>query len=163
MIRVDVKQDNVTAALDQLSDRLADLSPVMAQISEFLLDSTLERFKTGTAPDGSPWAAKSPTTIAAYERRKQTVSYRPLIGPSRMLSAASNFSTASGADFARISSRAIQSAVMQFGAGKGAFGANKAGRPIPWGDIPARPFLGLSAEDSNTVLTVLGNWMQFND
>lgn len=163
MITLQVKDDGTQAALSELAAKLTDMTPLMAQIVEFLLDGTLDRFKTGQAPDGSTWAAKSQTTIDAYISRKQPMSFRPLIGPTKTLSAASSFATSSGADWARLSARPIQSAVMQFGAKKGAFGNNKAGRPIPWGDIPARPFMGLSAEDSNTVLTVLGNWIQSID
>lgn len=159
MITIEIKDGQLEAALADLQGRLTDLSPVMAQIAEFLLDSTVDRFKTGTGPDGTPWAAKSPTTIEAYRRRKQRVSFRPLIGPTRMLSKESNFSTASGADWARVSSRAIQSAVMQFGAKKGAFGANKAGRPLPWGDIPARPFLGVSKGDEENIGAVVEAWL----
>lgn len=155
MISLEVKGDDPALAFAELDRRLTDLSPIMAQIAEFLLETTLARFQQGVAPDGSPWAPKSPSTIAAYQARKQAFSYRPLIGATRSLSSAANFATASGQDWARISSRAIQSAVMQLGAKKGAFGANKAGRPIPWGDIPARPFLGTSAEDQAGLVAIL--------
>ena len=43
----------------------------------------------------------------------------------------------------------------QFGASKGAFGTTSRGSPIPWGDIPARPFFGLSSEDEWGVLEIL--------
>ncbi|GHT81188.1 hypothetical protein AGMMS49960_20300 [Betaproteobacteria bacterium] len=43
----------------------------------------------------------------------------------------------------------------QFGASKGQFGNDKFGRPIPWGDIPARPFLGLSAQDETEVMDII--------
>ena len=48
----------------------------------------------------------------------------------------------------------------QFGA---RIGTDKRGRsyfmPIPWGDIPARPFLGLSAEDRTGVLEILEEYV----
>lgn len=155
MITLEVKGDDLPLAFAELDRRLTDLSPITAQIAEFLLETTLARFQQGVAPDGSPWAPKSPSTIAAYQARKQSISYRPLIGPTKSLSSATNFATASGQDWARISSRAIQSAVMQLGARKGAFGTNKAGRPLPWGNIPARPFLGISAKDQASLVTLL--------
>lgn len=37
------------------------------------------------------------------------------------------------------------------GAKRGAFGVSRRGGPLPWGDIPARPFLGLSADDRKTI------------
>lgn len=54
-----------------------------------------------------------------------------------------------------VGSTMAYAAVQQFGAKQGAFGKNKKGRPIPWGDIPARPFLGLSAKDKQDVLAIL--------
>ena len=45
----------------------------------------------------------------------------------------------------------VRNSKHQFGAEKGAFGATSRGTPIPWGDIPARPFLGLSADDRDGV------------
>lgn len=167
MISVEVNDKQITATLAGIEGKLANQAELMAQIAELLLDSTVERFQTGTAPDGTPWAPKSSTTIAAYEARKEPVSLKPLIGPTKSLSNISNFATASGDDWARISSRAIQSAVMQFGAPQGAFGAfmgiDKRGRrhfhSIPWGDIPARPFLGISAEDEENVMAAIEEWL----
>jgi rhamnose transport system permease protein len=52
----------------------------------------------------------------------------------------------SGPDHAGVASPAIYGAVMQFGAAQGAFGTTARGAPIPWGSIPARPFLGRSEE-----------------
>jgi len=120
VISVEVNDKQITATLAGIESKLANQGELMAQIAELLLDSTVARFQTGTAPDGTPWAPKSSTTIAAYEARKEPVSLKPLIGPTKSLSDITNFSTASGDDWARISSRAIQSAVMQFGAQQGA-------------------------------------------
>ena len=66
-----------------------------------------------------------------------------------------------GADFAEIGSNQVQAAVMEFAAG--AFGArigrSTKGRdyflPIHWGNIPARPFLGLSDEDRVNVIAIV--------
>jgi phage gpG-like protein len=50
----------------------------------------------------------------------------------------------------------IYGAVQQFGAKAGAFGKYK-GRPIPWGDIPARPYLWVSSDDETEILAVLAD------
>lgn len=167
MITIEVDDKLIIATLTGIEGKLENSGGLMAQIAELLLDSTVERFQTGKAPDGTPWAPKSSTTIAAYEARKEPVSLKPLIGPTKSLSSITNFATSSGDDWARISSRAIQSAVMQFGAPQGAFGAfmgiDKRGRrhfhSIPWGDIPARPFLGISDEDEENVMAAVKEWM----
>jgi phage gpG-like protein len=57
---------------------------------------------------------------------------------------------------------------MQFGAAQGEFGArigkDKNGRDffttIPWGDIPARPFLGVGPDDENAIIQDIEDWFE---
>jgi phage virion morphogenesis protein len=51
-----------------------------------------------------------------------------------------------------VGSNMIYAAVHQLGAKKGAFGQTRRGQPIPFGDIPARPFLGVPADFSDRIL-----------
>lgn len=44
---------------------------------------------------------------------------------------------------------------MHHGARKGQFGRTSRGAPIPWGNIPARDFLGVSADDRVGIVDVL--------
>ena len=46
----------VKAAFEALQAKLADLTPVFQDIGGEMLNRTRERFRTQTAPDGSPWA-----------------------------------------------------------------------------------------------------------
>lgn len=156
MFTIQVKNGQLAAVLTALQDT----EPLMAQIAEFLLDETVARFAKGQGPDGKPWAPKSKATIAAYAQRKQAVSLRPLIGPTRQLSNEESYSTRIGEDWVEIAAGPIQAAVMQFGAARGAFGNNKAGRPIPWGTIPARPFLGISAQDEDNIDAAVQSWIR---
>ncbi|MGB0955835.1 MAG: phage virion morphogenesis protein [Panacagrimonas sp.] len=50
--------------------------------------------------------------------------------------------------------------IQQFGARKGAFGTTRRGAPIPWGDIPARPFLGISDEDRTEIELLLFEFLE---
>ncbi|WP_206184198.1 hypothetical protein [Thioclava sp. IC9] len=67
-----------------------------------------------------------------------------------------------------VSSRAIQSVVMQFDAKKGGFGSYQGkgvggSSPtvsIPWGDIPARPFMGISAGDQENIEAAIVEWLK---
>ena len=54
-----------------------------------------------------------------------------------------------------IGSPSVYAGVHQFGAAKGSFGKTKRDAPIPWGDIPARPFLGLSDEDEADIRDIV--------
>lgn len=160
MLRVELKSDEAFAALDRLAGALDDMGRAMAEIGEQLVETTEARFDEGKAPDGAAWAPKSQTTIDAYVRRGKTVDRRPLWGPGEGIRLAKSFHYASGPSFVEIGTNAIQSAVMNFGAKKGAFGATKRGAPIPWGDIPARPFLGLSDLDRENIVETVEEWLE---
>lgn len=157
MITVELKEDEITAVLDRLSRSLTDMTPVMQDIGELLVESTKQRFGEGVAPDGTSWAPKSETTIEAYKRRGDRVDFRPLFGPSGRLS--SEIFSKAGADSVEWGSSLIYAAVMQFGAAKGEFGRNARGGSIPWGTIPARPFLGLSDADRTMVMETISEWL----
>ena len=57
-------------------------------------------------------------------------------------------------------SNLIYAAVQQFGASKGAFGTARNGTSIPWGTIPARPFIGVSDEDETALVDLIEDWLQ---
>ncbi len=157
MITIVYDASSVRAALDRVAAAVTDLQPVMQDIGEEMVVSTKERFLAGTTPEGAAWAPKSETTIEHYRRRGDPVDPRPLFGPTRRLSS-EIFSQASATDV-EWGSNLIQAAVMQFGAAKGAFGTNAAGGSIPWGDIPARPFLGVSDDDRDSIRALLDDWL----
>ena len=48
---------------------------------------------------------------------------------------------------------------MQEGAAKGAFGNDKRGRPVPWGRIPARVWLGISAADETAIVEIAEEYL----
>lgn len=146
----DAEIEAIFAALDA---RLADMTPAMQDIGEAWLTSTEERFERGVAPDGRPWAAKSPTTLAKYGVLGGNSLRQPLIGPTRILSTTVFYDAQQ--DAVSMASNAIQAAVMQYGAEKGSLGGGS-----PWGDIPARPFLGVSAEDKTMIVDVLTEYLQ---
>ena len=171
MISIDINDAGIQATLDRVARAVTDMTPVMQDIGEEMVVSTRERFTAGTSPDGIAWAPKSATTMAAYERRGDSIDTRPLFGPSRRLS--SEIAWQAGPTGVEWGSNLIYAAVMQFGAEQGAFGAQM-GRtrpsdkrsgsqdyffPIPWGDIPARPFLGVSDEDRNSMVSALEDWL----
>lgn len=143
MITLSINDDALQAALGRLAAGIADLSPVMNDIGAFLVRSAKDRAARGVTPDGAPFAPRSPVTIAEYQRRG--LSYGGVLHRSGDMLA--DLFHSYGPDHVAVGSNAIQSAVMQFGQPKGASGTTSRGGPIPWGDIPARPFLGVSAED----------------
>lgn len=163
MITITIEDAQVTEALQELQGRMTDMTKPMDDIGELLIRTTRERFGEGKSPDGVPWAAKSLATIEAYRRRagkgvNTRVDTRPLHGPSGALQ--STIFKRTGPDFVEVGSPQVYAAVMQFGALEGAFGQTGTGSPIPWGTIPARPFLGISDTDRTAILEILTEWLE---
>lgn len=158
MIGLEWKDEAFLSGLGRLSMAMSDMSPVMQDIGEYLIKSTKDRFPKGEAPDGSKWAPKKQSTMDAYAARKDRVDARPLFGPTGLLSQQIAYDAAP--DGVEWGSNRIYAAVMQFGAAKGAFGTTSRGASIPWGTIPARPFLGISDEDETQLVAILSDYLQ---
>ncbi len=144
MFSVELKADTLNAGLAELKANVTDWTPAMKLIGEYLVTSTKKRFETATGPEGSKWAPNSPVTLA----RKSNSS--PLIGNEGILK--DQFGIDYGPDFAEIGSTLIYAAMMQFGGTKARF-------PHLWGNIPARPFLGLSPEDETNILALVVDYL----
>lgn len=52
----------------------------------------------------------------------------------------------------------IYAGTHQFGAQKGPYGSTSKGQPIPFGDIPAREFLGLSYADREEIESTVSDF-----
>lgn len=143
MIQIEIDDSDVLAALNGLLAAGKDLTPAYQDIGEYLVQSTKNRFAAGEAPDGTPWAPLSPVTVA---RKGHS---RPLIGESRRLGTEISYLVLG--DGVEVGSPMEYAATQQLGAKKGSFTGGRA----PWGDIPARPFLGLSEDDKAAVLDIL--------
>lgn len=147
-MRLEFDASAVFDQLDRARAQLDDLTPVYQSVAEYMVKATRDRFRTSTAPDGTRWRDKSPTTLAAYLARGDGKRPKPLIGPSRRLS--KEIAAIVSRDGAEIGSVLEYSGVMQDGAKKGAFGTTRTGRPVPWGDIPARVWLGIRTTTNAT-------------
>ena len=69
MIRIEIDDRELRAALRRLQQRVGDLGPFMREAGELLSQSTIDRFGRGVAPDGSRWAPNSPVTLARKRGR----------------------------------------------------------------------------------------------
>lgn len=149
--RIEFDLSPAEALLKEVASRVTDMTPVMADLGEVLIASTKRRFPDGVGPDGSAWAPNSEATLA---RKRGT---KPLIGETGMLSQQIFYEASpTGVSWG---SNLIYAAVQQLGAGKGVFGTMANGSPIPLGDIPARPYLGVSEEDQVAIVTTLEDYI----
>jgi phage virion morphogenesis protein len=151
----------IVQALRGLQGQLVEMKPVYDAMGEQLVRSHKERFKTGSAPDGTAWAPKKAATIERYRRAGDGEYTQPLIGPSRRLGNEINYSSSSiGVE---VGSNLEYAGTMQTGAAKGEFGNDARGRPIPWGFIPARVWLGLSDKDERDMLDIVEEHLALAD
>lgn len=173
LIEVSVDDSEVLDALERLAQRAGDLSPALRQIGEDMVASTRQRFASSTAPDGTRWAPNSPVTLLRYlggaDRPKGLFGKRdgkltskgvgvalgkkPLVD-SGTLASTINYRITDGGRVLLVGSPQKYAAVQQFGARRGSLG-----KGAPWGDIPARPFLGISADDRRNILEVVAQFL----
>lgn len=164
MIEVEFNDAEVTLALARALEALGDLREFMGDAGEILPSSTQDRIQRGVQPDGEPFAPRSPATVRRYERLG--LGFGAPLNQTGQMRLGIHYEA--GLDYFELGSNAVQAAVMQFGARQGEFGAHigkdKLGRDhfhhIPWGDIPARPFLGLSDQDRSDVMAELAEWLE---
>lgn len=139
-------------AIREAMAQLDDMTPLFDDIAEYMLDATRQRFIKGVAPDGTAWAPKRQSTLDRYRRLGYGALTRPLIGPGKALSR--QIQRLVNKDGVVIGSSLIYSEVQQSGAVKGALGTDRRGRPIPWGNIPARTWLGISRDDETAIVRI---------
>lgn len=152
MIGIQFNAGRSRQALRDAMAALDDMTPVYRDIGEYMVEATRKRFQKGVAPDGTKWPAKSEATLERYKRLGYGTLRRPLIGPGKALSRQIKQFVSRGGVV--VGSALIYSGVMQDGAAKGAFGTNSRGRPIPWGRIPARVWLGISRDDETAIVEI---------
>jgi phage virion morphogenesis protein len=167
----------VTITLDDaalrrtLGQLLADLhhpARALRDIGEYMVRATDERFRAQHAPDGTPWAPNSDVTLLRYLQRKggfkkaktatggRTLTQRGarLLGTKRVLRDSGALQgtirsqLAEGGRAVAIGTNRIYGAMQQFG-------GTRAQWPHLWGDIPARPFLGVSPADAEEIMRLL--------
>lgn len=142
-LRNGVRRSGVTGAIQHylraMTDLLRDQTPIMREIGEELVSSTKDRFDKQRGPDGRPWAPNSPVTRARKRNPR-------ILIESGMLKDSIRYH----ADRRRVSvgSNRVYAAMQQFGGTKARFSHL-------WGDIPARPFIGMSQRDKERVNDII--------
>lgn len=182
MITIQVNDRQVLDRLNELARKCSNLKPAMKEIGEDLKASTKARFASAKDPDGQPWKENSEVTIACFMglytknfskdgtllpnrnfNKDGALSKRgesriaagnaktPLTGKTKTLGHTINYQL-DGNSAVRIGSPVVYAAMQQFG-------GTKAQWPHLWGDIPARPFLGISNADKASILDIIGNYL----
>jgi phage virion morphogenesis protein len=156
MLTIDFNDREIQTYLGRVAGRLENPRELLAEIGDELTDSTMRRFGTSTGPDGERWAPNTETTLALYlDGRGKSASAstkKPLVADGNLASTIAW--QLDGADAVLIGSPQKYAGVQQEGATKGSLGGG-----APWGDIPARPFLGVSDDDARTILDLVDDYL----
>lgn len=145
---IQVDDAKAQAWFGELLQRMGDLSPLMRDLGEYLVESTQDRFDQGIGPDGVAWAPL-----------KDGSGRTPLNDSGRMRD---DIRPSSGADFVEIVAGAKQARWHQEGTSPFVIlPKNKQALAWPGGPgprkkvshpgLPARPFIGLSEKDERYI------------
>lgn len=170
-MRLSVKIDD--QAIKRLNKRLSDLNlkDAMEEVGEYLLQRIALCFRFERDPKGNRWPDLSETT----KKNRRGESYRILSDTGRLRS---SFTKDASKDRVVVGTSVEYAPTHQFGAKKGQFGTIEAkirehirkykGKEvrvrahtrrisIPWGDIPPRPFMGITEQDKKEIGDIILN------
>ena len=145
MIEIHYDDREVLAALQALERRAGNLRPALAEIGEHLTETTKQRFSSRSGPDGRAWRPNRPVTVER-KGRNYPLTHRGTLGQTI------NYRLR-GRDTLEVGSPMEYAAMQQFGGTRTEF-------PHLWGDIPARPFLGVSEDDKREILDILVDYLE---
>ncbi|MFH2011689.1 MAG: phage virion morphogenesis protein [Pseudomonadota bacterium] len=176
-IRIQNEDKAVQSALGALAGKVKNLSPVMKIIGEYMLRSTEERFNSqGPSPDGKPWAPLKASTLKRKKHSKILTESGHLRGSIRyQLQGTSAVAIGTNKEYGAIhqlGGQITQGARSETflrkrhvnGEKKGSFKkGTTAGRGFTFGEkkinIPARPYLGVSARDSTEIVGIVNRYL----
>lgn len=153
-IKVDIYDRALTEALKRLETEVGDLKPALMDAGEKLLKNTRDRWEklqTGASVDGVRWSPLSEKTT--LKRKKQNRD-KILVETGKLRN---SIAYQVEGDTLLFGTNDIRAAAHQFGMKQGYAGRTKRGGPIPWGDIPERPFLLVSRDDENDILEIFAD------
>lgn len=141
MISVTVDDAQVLSLLKQISQRCSNMQPAMAEVGQELAERVRQGFSNSTSPYGDKWSALSAVTQAM--RKGKRASGQPLLDTGRLRNSISSSASATSASAtsATVGTNVIYAGTHQYGAKQGQYGKTKRNGPVPYGNVPARPFL----------------------
>jgi phage virion morphogenesis protein len=167
MPEITIKMDGADAVrerLREISSRVSNMSPIMKAIGDRIVEQTKKRFEAGgPAPDGTPWVKpKTPNpkrrgTLRVSDQLRDSIRAQMIgnnavaIGTNKIYAAIHHFGGRTAAHIIRPRNK------------KALFWPG-AGHPVksvkhPGSVLPARPFLGLSRENSDELLGIINEWI----
>lgn len=134
-------QNAFQQAIQRRIERIQNLEPVMKKISIDMKKQIQLRFRKEESSNGTKWGRLKESTL----KNRPHGGDKPLNDTGNLKN---SINSRFGKKFAIAGTNVKYARVMQFGARKGTLGTTLTRhgktRFSPWGDIPARPFIGFS-------------------
>ncbi len=162
-ILAELDDKEIQRAVFRLSTMGQNMLPVARAIGVGLVRNTQDRFRAGRDPDGLAWRPLRPFTLAM--KRGPGILRESAMRGGLMASIAFRADAGAGGATVQIGTNKVYGAIHQFGGTirprnpKGLLFFRTPGGQV-WGaarsvTIPARPYLGISREDRETIMDVL--------
>lgn len=132
---------NLKKAFGDAYNKSKNLKPLLDDLGSDMKTKTDMRFKQSKDPNGKGWNSLSETTERKRREGRKSRSNKPLVDTGVL---SSSIVEKQGKNWVAVGTNVKYAKTQQYGAKKGKYGRTKKGGPIPWGDVPARPFLGFS-------------------
>tara|TARA_R110000868_G_scaffold368852_1_gene631989 strand:- start:12221 stop:12790 length:570 start_codon:yes stop_codon:yes gene_type:complete len=178
----ELRDEAARLALQDMLDRMDDKRPFYASVGERLLTSTKDRFRQQTAPDGTPWKPLRPRTVKDREVAGLTPiailrARGHLAGSINYVATSEQVSVGSPVEYAAIhqlggtiNKPARQAKIYRMKDDNGQVGRRFVKKsdanhvtdvtiPAHKINIPARPYLGLTAADEEGILEDAQDWL----
>ncbi len=177
MLDVVIDDSRTGRALAQLAEQLESLRTPLLDIAEYLHQSTGDRARRQVGPDGSPWAPLSPRTLARKKSGGKILRETgALLDTLRHQVSDNELSFGTDRPYGAIHQfggkveHAARSQQVHFKMSGGVVGnrfvKKKHANFSQWVthgarsvEMPARPYLGLSAEDDGEVLAIISDYL----
>lgn len=159
-VTLKIDRTDLKRVMESLTDHLTDSSGAMRKTGAIIRESIRTNFARGGRPES--W------------RRLRTRQGQPLRDTNRLMN---SITSVAGKDSVRVGTNVEYAGLHQYGARKHSFGtftvqvgphyrATKSGKQagvrghtrrvkLPWGDVPARPFVMIQAEDVPEIQAIL--------
>lgn len=128
---INLDTSELERVLHNAANHLTHTAPLMEDISRQLVTETKLNFDFGGRP---AWAGLSPVTLA-----RRAHGGGAILQDSGELKG--SIKASHTVDTATVGTNLKYAPTHQFGARQGEFGRSDRNTPLPWGDIPARPFI----------------------
>lgn len=136
----------VQSLLRRMQDNAGNVRPALVEIGVEFAERIRGQFQQGKSPYGERWAALS--SVTQRRNNGKRAGGQPLLDTGRLRSSIS--AKAEGGNSVSIGTNLVYAGLHQNGARQGQFGRTRRNSPIPWGNVPARPYMPI--QNGRTVL-----------